>query len=159
LAENVNHDPYTPPRSQVGDVPDPSGKPPNSVNIAVGLIAVMLVIALREVILDVPRVLDGEMSFLAGVWDVVGLLVFFGLGWMLLRGKNRARYLLLVFSLGGLVIESFTIGNLSPNLPEGVTYIPDYRYLMLELIPHILRLIVLYLVFIPGREWFQARSA
>lgn len=144
----MTHNPYSAPRSAVTDSPPPPMGRPRIVGIAVALLWTEVALGLLDSLLDWKQVTTGEAAPVVLIVDVVfvGLSVLINI--MIWRGRNWARIVALVLTMLGVVSLAPVIGAEFARAPFVTVLV------MIELL---LDAIALYLVFVPGRQWFARR--
>jgi len=148
----MSHNPYTPPSSSVADISEADAIPrPRSVVIAVALFVTDLVLGVamfcylvlgNEAIRNLPGVVAMSMIFLVLGCAISALLI-----WKIWQGKNWARIVWVIFSVLTL---------LSMLLPNDNAVMPDTPWF--DAATRLIDLVALFLVFGPGRAWFQRRN-
>jgi hypothetical protein len=144
----MTHNPYSAPRSIVTDTPPPPRERPRVVVIAVALLWTEVALGLLESLLDWENLTANDSARFGLIVDVlfVGLSVLINI--MVWRGRNWARIVGLVLTILGVVGFAPVVGAEFARAPF-VTLL-----VMVELL---LDVIALYLVFVPGRQWFARR--
>jgi hypothetical protein len=144
----MTHNPYSAPRSIVTDTPPPPMERPRVVVIAVALLWTEVALGLLESLLDWENLTANDSARFGLIVDVlfVGLSVLINI--MVWRGRNWARIVGLVLTILGVVGFAPVVGAEFARAPF-VTLL-----VMVELL---LDVIALYLVFVPGRQWFARR--
>ena len=144
----MTHNPYSAPRSAVTDTPLPPMERPRVVVIAVALLWTEVALGLLESLLDWKHVTAGEAATFVLIVDGVFLVLSVLINLMIWRGRNWARIVALVLTVLGVVGFAPVIGAEFARAPF-VT--------VLGMIELLLDAVALYLVFVPGRQWFAAR--
>ena len=144
----MTHNPYSAPRSAVTDALAPPMERPRVVVIAVALLWTEVALGLLESLLDWRNLMASDSARFGLIVDVlfVGLSVLINI--MVWRGRNWARIVGLVLTILGVVGFAPVVGAEFARAPF-VTLL-----VMVELL---LDVIALYLVFVPGRQWFARR--
>ena len=144
----MTHNPYSAPRSAVTDTPLPPKERPRVVVIAVALLWTEVALGLLNSLLDWEYLnADTPAAFVLIVQGVfVALSVLINV--MIWRGRNWARIVALVLTILG-------VAGYAPQIGADFARAPLMAVLgMVELL---LDIIALYLVFVPGRQWFARR--
>jgi hypothetical protein len=150
----VTHNPYTPPSVTVADVPEPAALArPTSVKIAVALFFAGLVIEVAFWTTTLPAMNRGEISPLAFFAPMVGFFIAVWLCIKVFAGRNWARMTMLVWTCLVFIVRMLRFNT---PLPEGVMARPSFAAYFIGL-QSALILVALYLLFVPGREWFRGR--
>jgi len=144
----MTHNPYSAPRSTVTDTPPPPMERPRVVIIAVALLWTEVALGLLESLLDWKNLMASESARFGLIVDVlfVGLSVLINI--MIWRGRNWARIVALVLTM--LAVVGF-----APVV--GVEFARAPIVTLLGMSEMLLDVIALYLVFVPGRQWFARR--
>ena len=144
----MTHNPYSAPRSAVTDTPPPPMERPRVVVIAVALLWTEVALGLLESLLDWKNLMANESARFGLIVDVlfVGLSVLINI--MIWRGRNWARIVALVLTM--LAVVGF-----APVI--GVEFARAPFVTLLGMSEMLLDVIALYLVFVPGRQWFARR--
>ena len=131
---------------------------PRAVDIALVLIAILVLLTAFDALVSWGKVQNGEMSGLMFLEMCVrfGLLVW--IGFAIFRGRNWARILLLILTL--LALFSLGVGLMAmQRMGMHLAYMDNApRWLFMLVLPSLLYIAASYLVFIPGRSWFAKRS-
>ena len=144
----MTHNPYSAPRSAVTDMPPAPMERPRVVVIAVALLWTEVALGLLESLLDWKHLAADESATFVLIFDTlfVGLSVLINI--MIWRGRNWARIVALVLTI-------FAVVGFAPVIGAEFARAPFVTVLgMVELL---LDVIALYLVFVPGRQWFARR--
>ncbi len=154
-----DRNPYTPPAATVGDVEVAELRErPVAVIVAIILICIYVLKGLSSHV----RVLNLYLTEPGGINLIV--LGFQVAKWLLLllicfqfwRGRHWARVLLLVvtgFALLAVFAQYWSVFN----MPAGVKYQADAMAHVWMLLPSLIYLTASFLVFVPGRAWFDRR--
>jgi hypothetical protein len=144
----MTHNPYSAPRSAVSDTPIPPMERPRVVVIAVALFWTEVALGLLDSGLDWRYLTaDDSAAFILTVEALfVGLSVLINI--KIWQGRNWARIVALVLTILAVVGYAPQIGAEFARAPF-VTALA-----MIELL---LDVVGLYLVFVPGRQWFARR--
>ena len=154
----MDHNPYQPPKANPGDgVMAEAGPRPRAVDIALVLLAINILFGLVGAI---------------GAWSAVNQAMISGLDWLLqwvrlgvlvwmcfaiARGRNWARIVLLLLTALGLFNLVATMVATSRMMPIGMLFADDHMRLLILVFPALLPCVALYLLFFPGRSWFERR--
>ena len=148
----MTHNPYSPPRAEVGDVQDRPGGEPRPRPRAIGFAVVLLIL---ETAVGVGSFfLPEKMAELAGdFWSLGGIVALFvGVSAYLIyrvwRGDNWARYVFLFLTAISLINFNEIAVDLTGR-PIG---------LGIDIATFTLDAAAVILLFGPGRDWFRRRS-
>lgn len=144
----MTHNPYSAPRSVVTDTPPPPMERPRVVVIAVALFWTEVALGLLESLLDWKHLTADDSATFVLIVDVlfVGLSVLINI--MIWRGRNWARIV-------ALVLTALAVVGFAPII--GAEFARAPLVTVLGMIELLLDVIALYLVFVPGRQWFARR--
>ena len=144
----MTHNPYSAPRSTVTDTPSPPMERPRVVVIAVALLWTEVALGLLESLLDWKHLTSDDSATFVMIVDLlfVGLSVLINI--MIWRGRNWARIVALVLTV--LAVVGF-----APVV--GVEFARAPLVTLLGLGELLLDVIAMYMVFVPGRQWFARR--
>ena len=153
MAENNN--PYRPPKADLGneEMRDPMVRP-RSVDIAVVLIGINVLLTLLRLPALVRAMNEGAVSGVFFLGQIIGLGLWIWIGFAIFRGRNWARILMLILTVLGMIAVGLSLR--STRLFDRLAYVEPEWFLMAAL-PWALNLAAIYLVFVPGRAWFAKR--
>jgi hypothetical protein len=150
----VERNPYEPSKAPLAEATEArSTVRPRAVTIAVSLLAANLVIGFWRGGFRVPTIGAGDVPVLVTVIPFVWPAVLAWLCYKIFMGRNWARMTMLVWTC---VVFSVQMLRFNVSLPEGVMARPSSVAYLIGL-QSALILVALYLLFVPGREWFRRR--
>lgn len=144
----MERNPYQPPETPVSDNNEGPVVRPQAVTAAVFVLFFGLAIDVAFWISRFDEVRSAEVSGAQWTGQLIGFAFAAFLFTMIARGKNWARIVLLVFTIIGFGLVAFVFEELM-RAPVMLRLAAFGRPLA--------NAIGVYLVFIPGREWFTAR--
>ncbi len=151
---STEYNPYNPPKADLDGAGREQSERPRSVDIAVALIGVNILLAVIRIPGAWQGMQTGEVSPLFVGVQVLGVALWVWVCFALLRGRNWARILLLVLTALSLAgIGAMFAGS---RLAAGSLF--QYlgaEQLIMPLLPLLLNIAAVYLVFVPGRAWFR----
>ena len=147
----MSYNPYSPPATRVIDAAEPER--PHAVKVALWLFWIALAIEISVWIQGWDDMNTGMISPLRYFAAMIGFGIAVWLYLKIRQGRNWARITVLVIALvrGAVVF--------APIVMEWRLYYYLYRASFFALMTEqILIFTALYLVFVPGREWFKRRT-
>jgi len=149
--------PYSPPKAVVADVNyAPPMARPRSVTVAVALLAIGVLLGLLQNAIVWISGDRGSITTPYIVGQVLGIVIAVWIYYKIAQGRNWARIVLLV--LYAFVIVAFGIGMWA--ISSGLVPIEKSALgfnLVLQVVQLLMDAVALYLLFVPGREWFRPR--
>jgi hypothetical protein len=150
----VERNPYEPSSAPLAEATEArSAVRPRAVTIAVSLLAANLAVGFWRGGFGVPAIGAHDVPVLVTVIPFVGPVALAWLCYKIFMGRNWARMTMLVWTC---VVFSVQMLRFNMPLPEGVMARPSFAAYLIGL-QSALILVALYLLFVPGREWFGRR--
>jgi hypothetical protein len=145
----TENNPYKPPDSKVSDAPE--GGPierPQSVTVALWVLWIGLGVDVAFVLSRLGGDLDAHTPASGLIGQMIGFAIASSLFVMIGQGRNWARITYLVLTCVGLAIVAFVYQQLMSESP--LIRIAAFGRPLANAV-------AMYLVFIPGRDWFRPR--
>jgi len=143
----MENNPYQAPQAQVSD--GKGGAPvvrPAAIIVALTLLWASMAIGLLFWANAFHAMQSGEMSAIQWLAQLIGLLVTAFLIVMIGRGRNWARIVFMVLMLLGIAFSGYVLRRL---------YYVSPNDLLALAVPPAFNLVAMFVVFVPGREWFR----
>ncbi len=149
------NNPYTPPSAEVADASPAPRLRPAAVNYALLLIGGALLLQLLVQLWVVQRggFQFGDpraMALSIGLFALYGFLCF-----QLAQGRNWARVVLLILTVGGFLATCYTVGFLLKQSPDQVDILYSPIFLFNRLLPILMNLGALHLLYFSSGSWFR----
>ncbi len=152
-----DRNPYTPPAATVGDVDVPQARErPVAVVVAIILIGIHILMGAFSYLRFFDMYLTGEMSLIMLGMQVAKWLILLLICFQSWRGRSWARVLLLVMT-GFALLSVFMQFWSFADIPAGVKFQLAPGEIAMMLLPSLIYLTASFLVFVPGRAWFDRR--
>ena len=153
----MNHDPYKPPQTVVGDIAAPVGTRPRSINIAVVLLAFYITIAGLLDLGEVARLFATmrKMELVIALWSIAKVGIAIWLCVAIARGANWARITWLILILASLALFLAMLWYGMNVALRAANVAPHPRLWIRQVLTYATNLFVLYLLFFPGKQWFK----
>lgn len=152
----VTHNPYTPPKASLASAHEDVRRVcPRSVNYALITLWLAFALALVNAFYRMGTAGSG-VAAAASIGNLAGLGLTAWIYYKIARGRNWARITLLALVCVLALYFATTIYAGWANLPEGVRLVPDYLAIAFMASRFALHFVALYLLFVPGRQWFTS---
>lgn len=150
------NNPYEAPKARVTDAPPAEAGPrPRSINVALVLIALFVVVECYHQVMRLADVNRGELSALGWLVDWIWVGVIVVVGYLIARGKGWARWVLVALMLWHLYQLANAWLFLSSFDPGMGSMFVDPVSLWMVPMSSLFSLGAVILVFGPGRGWFS----
>ena len=154
----MSESPYRPPASRVADSRTSADGPrPGAINLALVLVALLVLVECYHQVKNLTEVDDGEMSALAWVMDGAWVVAIIVAGIFIARGRNWARWVLGIITLHVIyeyLDSRLFVSSFGPAIGE---YFEPLTLWILP-VPSLCAVGATILNFGPGRRWFESRG-
>jgi len=147
--------PYRPPAARVSDSRTSAvGPRPGAINLALALVALLVLVECYHQVKNLSEVDVGEMSALAWVMDGLWVVAIIVAGFFIARGRNWARWILGIITLH-VIYEYVDARLFVSSFGPGIGEFFDPLSLWILPLPSLFAVGATILNFGPGRAWFQ----